>query len=203
MLVFIDESGDPGFLVEQGSTPVFVVAMVIFEDGAAARATEAVIRDAMAALRVRPEFKFNKSSHAVRDGFFQAVRGCPFAVRAIVVRKDIIRSAFLRTNKRDFYRYFVRQVMTHDGGVLANARIVIDGSGDRAFRRMLATQLRRHVGSGKLKGITFAKSHGDPLVQLADMCAGAIARSYRPDRTDRARWRRMLRPRIDDIWDFR
>ncbi len=203
MLVFIDESGDPGFLVERGSTPVFVVAMVIFEDGAAARATEGVIRDAMVALRVRPEFKFNKSSHAVRDGFFQAVRNCPFVVRAIVVRKDIIRSSFLRTNKRDFYRYFVRQVMTHDDGVLANARIVIDGSGDRAFRRMLATQLRRHVGSGKLKGIKFAKSHGDPLVQLADMCAGAIARSYRPDREHRSRWRRMLGPRIDDVWDFR
>ena len=203
MLVFIDESGDPGFLVEQGSTPVFVVAMVIFEDGDAARATERVIRDTMTTLRVEPEFKFNKSRRVVRDAFFLAVRNCPFAVRAIVVRKDIIRSSFLRTNKRDFYRYFVRQVMANDDGTLANASIVIDGSGDRAFRRMLATQLRRQVGSTKLKGIKFAKSHSDPLVQLADMCAGAIARSYRTDRKDRSRWRQMLGPRIDDVWDFR
>jgi hypothetical protein len=31
VLVFIDESGDPGFKLERGSSPVFVVAMVIFQ----------------------------------------------------------------------------------------------------------------------------------------------------------------------------
>ena len=36
MLVFIDESGDPGFKVDKGSTLVFAVAMVIITDGAAA-----------------------------------------------------------------------------------------------------------------------------------------------------------------------
>jgi hypothetical protein len=30
MLVFIDESGDPGFKLDGGSSPVFVAAMVIF-----------------------------------------------------------------------------------------------------------------------------------------------------------------------------
>ena len=60
MLVFIDESGDPGFRLTQGSSPVFVAAMVIFENHEAAQETEAVIRDAMRAMSVRPEFKFNK-----------------------------------------------------------------------------------------------------------------------------------------------
>ena len=32
MLVFIDESGDPGFKLGRGSSPVFVVAMVVFDD---------------------------------------------------------------------------------------------------------------------------------------------------------------------------
>ena len=32
MLVFIDESGDPGFKIEKGSSPVFVTAMVIFDE---------------------------------------------------------------------------------------------------------------------------------------------------------------------------
>ena len=108
MLVFIDDSGDPGFLVEQGSTPVFVVAMVIFKGAAAARATESVIRDVRTFLYRRSEFKFYKCKPSVKDAFFQAVRICPFMVRAIVVRKDIIQSAFLRTNKKDFHRYVVR-----------------------------------------------------------------------------------------------
>jgi hypothetical protein len=40
MLVFIDESGDPGFKLDSGSSPVFVAAMVIFADRNAARATD-------------------------------------------------------------------------------------------------------------------------------------------------------------------
>lgn len=201
MLVFIDESGDPGFLVERGSSPIFVAAMVIFEDGEAARVTEGVIRDLMVRLRVRPEFKFNKSSATVRDGFFNGVRNCPFMVRAIVVRKEVIYSPILKMKKENFYRFFVRQMMTHDNETLDDAKVVIDGSGDRTFRRMLKTSLKRGLGP-KLKDVRFSRSHSDPLVQLADMCAGAIARSYRTDRKDAQRWRQMLRPRIDDVWDF-
>lgn len=202
MLVFIDESGDPGFKVERGSSPIFVVAMVLFERPEDARATETVILDTMGRLRVRPEFKFNKCSNPVRDGFFEAVRSCPFVVRAIVVRKEVIHSPHLKTDKEDFYRFFVRQMMTHDGGLLEDAKVVIDGSGDRAFRQMLQTSLRRQVGKC-LKSVRFSNSRNDPLVQLADMCAGAVARSYRSDRKDAGRWRAMLAPRLNDVWDFR
>jgi len=32
MLVFIDESGDPGLKIEKGSSRFFTIALVIFED---------------------------------------------------------------------------------------------------------------------------------------------------------------------------
>lgn len=35
MLVFLDDSGDPGFKVGKGSTPCFVIALVIFDDKSA------------------------------------------------------------------------------------------------------------------------------------------------------------------------
>jgi hypothetical protein len=140
MLVFIDESGDPEFEVDRGSSPIFVAVMVIFSDADAARRTDQLIRKAAVAQKVRPEFKFNKSSGRVRDAFFGAVRSCPFKVRAIVVRKEVIYSARLRTSKEDFYRYFVRQMMAHDNGALGGAKVVIDGSGDREFRRRLAAE---------------------------------------------------------------
>jgi hypothetical protein len=177
--------------------------MVIFISSQAASQTERVIRDAQARLRAKPEFKFAKASDQVRNGFFAAVRGCPFMVRAIVVQKDVIRSPHLRTDKEDFYRFFVRQMMTYDGGELDHARVVIDGSGDRDFKRKLGSALRQQVGQ-KLKDVRFSDSRSDPLVQLADMCAGAIARSYRADRGDDPwRWRHMLKQRIDDVWDFK
>lgn len=201
MLVFIDESGDPGFEVQRGATPIFAAAMVLFSNGEDAQTTETIIRRTQHRLKVWPEFKFNKCKNEVRDGFFSAVRDCPFAVRAIVVRKEIIYSPWLKTDKEDFYRYFIRQMMTHDDGALQQAKVIIDGSGDRAFRRMLKLRLRRQSGT-RLKEVRFGNSRNDPLLQLADMSIGAIARSYRRDRKDAARWRQMLAPRINDVWDF-
>lgn len=70
MLVFIDESGCPGFKFARGSDPVFGIGMVIFSTGADARLTE----QAMMAVRERtghkPEIKFSKSSDELRDTFF-------------------------------------------------------------------------------------------------------------------------------------
>lgn len=201
MLVVIDGSGDAGFKVAKGSSPIFVAAMAIFETSKDAQATEERIRQAKTDLGIRSEFKFNGSSNAVRDGFFQAVRDCPFIVRAVVVHKGLIRSPHLRVDKEDFYRFFIRQMLTNDGDTLTDAKVVIDGSGDREFRRMLRTSLRRQAGA-RVKSISFSNSKNDLLVQLADMCVGAIARSYRTDRPDRWRWRHMLHPRIGDVWIF-
>jgi len=45
----------------------------------------------------------------------------------------------------------------------------------------------------------------DNLIQLADMAAGAIARSYRLEsRHNPRRWRQMLADadKIEDVWNF-
>lgn len=202
MLVFIDESGDPGFKVAKGSSPVFVAAMVIFREHEHARRANEIVRRALVELDAAPEFKFNKTSHGVKDGFFARVRNCGFSVRAIVVRKETIYSKHLRTDKERFYNYFVRQMLTHDAGALQDAKVIIDGSGERAFRDALARYLRRCLVR-KLQDVRFGQSHRDTLLRLADMCVGAIARSYRDDRNANWRWRQMLTPRIQDVWDFR
>jgi hypothetical protein len=203
VLVFIDESGDPGFKTDKGATPIFVVAMVIFTDTDAAEKTQKTIDIVKSQTVKKQEFKFSKCDDGVRDAFFQAVRGCPFLVRAIVVKKEIIYSPRLRTDKDKFYEYFVNQMMRHDDGLLTEARVVIDGSGDREFRQNLNAAMRRKLGSGVIKDVRFKDSNRDVLVQLADMCAGAIARSFRQDRRDARRWRDMLSNRINDVWEFR
>jgi hypothetical protein len=128
---------------------------------------------------------------------------CDFRVRSIVVQKALIYSTHLRTEKDAFYSFFVRSMLTFDHGLLQDARVKIDGSGDRAFKRELATYLRRQLKPGVLRDVRFSNSANDRLVQLADMCAGAIARSYKTDREHAGRWRRMLQPKIDDVWEFR
>lgn len=130
-----------------------------------------------------------------------AVASLPFSIRAILVRKEDIYSLHLRGQVDAFYSYFVKQLLAYDGGVLAAARVRIDGSGDREFRRALGTYLRREL-KGKLRDVRMTDSKRDTLTQLADMCIGAIARSAR-DRKDGRRWLDMLRPRIENIWHFR
>jgi hypothetical protein len=189
--------------MQRGSTPAFTAALVAFQDVEQARFSEKAIAATAARLRIYPEFKFSKCRPEVRDAFFSAVMPYEFCVRAIVVRKEKLYSTHLRSNKESFYAFFVKSMLKFDDGLLSQARIIIDGSGDREFKREIGSYFRRHLGSGRVKEIRFANSRSDPLVQLADMCVGAIARSYKEDRSDAARWRAMIRPKIEDVWEFR
>ncbi|MBN9470663.1 MAG: DUF3800 domain-containing protein [Bosea sp.] len=203
MLIFIDESGDAGFKLAKGSSPHFVAALVAFRDPEQAVRTGTAIEDLAKRLKLRQEFKFSKSRNEVRDEFFRTVAPFDFCVRAIVVKKELIYSANLRSDKERFYSFFVKSMLAYDGGLLSNARVVIDGSGERAFRNELAVYLRRHTGPGAIRKVSFSDSARDRMVQLADMCAGAIARGERRDKEDPGRWRGMLAPRIENIWHFR
>lgn len=62
----------------------------------------------------------------------------------------------------------------------------------------LACSLDLATGTGK----SFVL-YGIAAILLADMAAGAIARSYRTDeRKDADRWRKMLAGKIEDVWEF-
>jgi len=201
MLVFIDESGCPGFKFDRGSSAVFGLGMVIFRNADEATQTQEAIATVRARLNHKVEFKFSRSRDEVRDAFFAAVARCPFSVRALVVHKARLYSREL-TNKTDrFYNYFVKTLMKFDGGTLSAAKVRIDGSGNREFQNELSAYLRRQLG-GRVGEVRVSDSAKDPLMQLADMCIGAITRAERIDRADCDRWKRMLEPRIDDVFAF-
>lgn len=203
MIVFIDESGDPGFKLTRGSSSHFVIALVAFPDVGVIPEAKAALDGLAVRLSLPTEFKFSKSRDEVRDAFFECILRFDFCVRAIVVDKEAVYSTRLREDKDSFYSFFVKSMLKFDNGLLKNARIVIDGSGDAAFRKQLGAYLRRHTGPGALKDVRFSDSKNDRLVQVADMCAGAIGRSYRQERSDRDRWRNQLAPRIENIWNFK
>jgi hypothetical protein len=201
MLVFIDESGCPGFKFARGSDPVFGIGMAIFKDRQAAISTEQTLAILRRRIGHKPEFKFSKSSDDVRDQFFRAVAGCPFTVRAMIVRKDALYSPRLRADVDSFYSYFAKVLMEHDSGTLSAARVRIDGSGSQEFQRSLNSYLRRELG-GRIKDVRMSDSARDPLMQLADMCIGAVTRAER-ERENAVRWKKILEPRITDVWHFR
>jgi len=203
LLVLIDESGDPGFKISKGSTAHFVVAMVCFSDFKDAETASRVIDDARKRAGISGEFKFNNSSATVRDCFFEAVAPLNFVARALVMNKERIYSDYLRGSTDSFYNFCIRQLLSHDGGNLNKANVKIDGSGDREFKRALERYLRTQIPTGKIAKVKFVNSRNDNLIQLADMVAGAIARSYREDRANPHRWRKFIARKIENVWEFR
>jgi hypothetical protein len=153
MLVFVDDSGDAGFKLGKGSTPYFVIACIIFDDDLEALKTKVAIKEYRRKLRFPDdvEFKFFKSSKNVRKGFLHAVSPFKFRVRAIVIDKSRIRSDELKHNKNSFYSYSIKMVLQHNNNTILDAKVRIDGSGDRVFKRTFLTYLRKQLNSDQKK----------------------------------------------------
>ncbi len=75
MLVLIDESGDAGFKIYRGSSPYFIICMVVFHDFLEAERADDVIDSVRKGCRHTGEFRFSKVSYNVRDAFFEATHG--------------------------------------------------------------------------------------------------------------------------------
>lgn len=199
MFAFIDESGDPGFKTDEGASSHFVIAMVSFENSDAVRIMAEAIKSHAGSTLHKGEYKFNKCSNQVREDFFRCAVSHPFHIHAMVIDKSKAPHYLARSGKGNFYEHYTKEMIRHYSDILCNARIIIDGSGDRELRQRLRKNLE--LREGTIRNVRFKDSRSDVLVQLADMCAGALARSYRVDRPDPWRWRHMLEPRICDIWD--
>lgn len=208
MLVFIDDSGDPGFKIEKGSSAVFVIVCVIFKDELEAERTAVAIKELRRALHFPDdvEFKFNKSSRRVREKFLQTVKVFGYVIRCIVLRKSLIRSEKLRSDRTSFYNYAIKSLLQYSGGSILEAKVRIDGSGDRLFRRNFITYLRKQLNSKKRKVIKDCKlldSRDNVLIQMADMIAGSIRRSYDDTKTDKNIYKNLILKHIKDEWRFR
>src|SRR5205823_2514547 len=97
------------------------------------------------------EFKFNKSSAKVRGQFLKAVNKFDFKIRSLVIDKALIRSQELRGNKNSFYSYAIKLVLQHSGGYILDAKVRIDGSGDRTFRKNFLSYLRKSLNNEEKK----------------------------------------------------
>ncbi len=207
MLVFIDDSGDPGFKIGKGSSEIFVISLVIFDDDFEAEKTALAIKEVRRKLHFPDdvEFKFFKSRRQVREMFLQAVTPNHFRVRSLIVRKSIIHSPELRTNKKSFYAYAITMALKYSGNKIRNAKIKIDGSGDRTFRREFLSYLRRELNSQDRTIVASCKlvdSRENVLIQMADMVAGSIRRSYDATKIDAQVYKKILSHRIEDEWLF-
>lgn len=207
MLVFIDDSGDPGFKLDKGSSRHFVIACVIFDDNLDAEETALKIKRLRRSLKWRDdhEFKFNKTSKDIRLKFLNEIKDCKFRVRAIIADKSIIRSSELRTNKNKFYNYMIKEVLSKSEGKIKDGRIRLDGHEDRAYKKAATTYFRQQAnpGGAVIKDMKFVNSKNDNLIQLADMVAGSILRTTQANKTDSKIYLNTIIKRKDSLWYFK
>lgn len=207
MLVFIDDSGDPGFKMEKGSSPVFVIACVIFDDELEAEKTAVAIKEFRRRLKKSDnyEFKFNKANREFRIKFLEQIVHFKFRIRAIVFEKSKIKSSELKTSKQSFYNYAIKMVLKHNFGTIKEAKLRLDGHGDRIYKREVIRYLRHelnHRENRVFNKLQFVDSKTNVLIQLADMIAGSIHRKNQSDKTDAKIYYSVIKKKIEDLWEF-
>jgi hypothetical protein len=194
MLVFIDESGDAGLKLAQGSSRYFIIALVVFEEHEEATACDQRIQLLKRELKLpaEAEFKFRHLRTEQRQRFYEAVLPYNFFYFGIVINKEPTRALGAAFQvKESFYNYACGLVFENAKPYLREAIVVIDGSGSQAFKRELSSYLRRKVGGSILRKVKIQTSHSNHLLQLADMVVGAIQGSF-SEKTDRQVYRRLL-----------
>lgn len=194
MLIFIDESGDTGLKIQQGSSRYFAIVLVSFEENEEAIACDQRIELLKRELKLPKgfEFKFSKLRKDQRMKFFEAVLPYTFFYFGIVINKDknkLYGDGF--RIKESFYKYTCSLVFENAKPYLKEATIIIDGSGSRQFKQEFKTYLRKKIGTSIVKKVKIQSSHGNNLIQLADMIAGAAHRSF-TNKGDKQVYRKMI-----------
>jgi len=208
MLIFIDESGDPGLKIEKGSSRYFTISLVAFEDKDEALACDQRIGLLRKELgwESNSEFHFRRNSDKVRRAFLQAVAPYNFFYYGIVINKNpekLWGEGF--RDKRSFYKYACGLVFENAKEKLDNAIIIIDKSGNLEFRRQLAKYLRKRMNEENkklIKEVKMQRSSGNNLLQLADYVAGVINRSIQGGKKYADEYRKIIAHReiFVQIW---
>lgn len=206
MLVFIDESGDAGLKVDEGSSPYFVVTLILFQDKECAKMIDIYFEELRTQLNLHKEYEFHftKLSHKLRENFLDAVRSFEFKYFSFVIHKENFDETLIK-NGREFYKFAFKEACLLAKPYLAEATVVIDGQSSREFKQEFEKHLKAGLNDDELRRIKKVKmqdSHKNNLLQLADMVCGAIGAFHRKDKyqTD-FYWKKIkLREEIVEIF---
>jgi hypothetical protein len=171
-----DESGDVSFNFKKGASRNFVVAMVATSVPDSLRNKLAEVRQS-SGLPASYEFKFHDlTSTALRKRTYAAIAEADFESWALIADKTSLPDTFRLFSSLDFYLYFVTELIRLiPAEKRKDATLILDefGSAERMpgeIRRVL--KARGIVGH--FKRLLIKRSRSEPLIQVADLIAGAI-----------------------------
>jgi hypothetical protein len=185
-LVFIDDSGDPGFRIDYGSTRYFVIAAVIFSEIASLEKMEQVIRN-YKILRNIPdstELKFQKTNKKFVKELLTRVSDANFEIQATVVNKINFSKQPIDLGKVNLYNFTVSKVLKDTNP--QNAYVYLDGHANKKNQIDAISYFRGQLKTAGIyvKKIKFVNSKNSIPMQFADLVAGSIFRSTDKSKTD-------------------
>lgn len=197
-LVFIDDSGDPGF--KSVSSSNFIMAAALFMNPKVATALSQRITEYRRSLGWRDdyEFKFAKVRKDIIKELLEIIVAYDFRIYAVCIDKVSFRQTAQIIDKEKMYNWMIKELLILLP--IDNAKIEIDGRSGKQHMRRTATYLRREIykqGRKKLE-IKFEDSNADNLVQVADLIAGSIGRAM-TDKTDAKVYIDIIKQRITQI----
>ncbi len=203
MLVFVDESGDTGFRLGQGSSGQFTLTLIVFPEDEEAEAASRRIDELRADMGLLGEgkdgeFHFNRNSNGQREGFLRAISKFKFLIFSVTVNKAGLALEGI-SNKSAFYPFVCGLVFENAKDYLLEASVTIDSTGGQEFKRQIEKYLKQRMNepdsARRIKQIKMKPSHTDNMLQLADMVCGAIVRACHESKNKSDRFRKLIQHR--------
>lgn len=177
--IYIDDSGDPG--LTSGSSRYFIIASIVLVGKDDRDSLIKAIDDYKRGLgwKKSEELKFHKTHKDVIRLAIKTVNRHEYSAYAIAVNKlNINRDHLSLTEKDSIFLYTIKELLVQLK--LSDSDIIIDGLRGPKYTRRARTYLRRElktngIGVGR---IAFENSKSNSLIQLADLVAGSVARSF-------------------------
>lgn len=174
-----DESGDVSLNFKKGASRYFVMAVIATDQPQKLREMLDEIRREFS-LPAGYEFGFNSMGAAValRQKVFNRLSKADFSAWAIVVDKTALHKAFMDMDRLSFYLFFITELIESiPAEMRAGATLILDEFGGEPN---LPLEFRRHLKRRNIprqfNRVLTKRSQSEPLIQIADLMAGAIFR---------------------------
>lgn len=176
--IYIDDSGDPGLTGEGSSN--FIIASVVLVSKEKRDSLSQAIDEYKKGLGWKEceELKFHKTH---KDTIRLAIRTANkynYSAYAIIIDKSKLSIDSLSSIEKDsIFLYTIKELLIKIK--LPDSDIIIDGIRGPKYTKKARSYLRRELKNNGIKTgrISFEDSRSNPLIQLADLVAGSVARS--------------------------
>jgi len=200
--VFIDDSGDPGLM--KSSTNHFIIAAVLVVEQENLNNLKVALDGFRAGLSWNDlhEMKFSSTKKSIIKNLLRFIQRFEFETYAVVIDKTKMTALPHLATGESLYQFVIKELLLRLE--LSETIIFIDGVAHKRQAERIRIYLRHALKEHKAAKykIKFVDSRKDVLIQLADVVAGSIARSYDREKSDHNDYLEFLKPKMKGIYEI-